>query len=253
MSDGSVSTLPLNGGAQSVIEYDLAQGAWVTPAGHPARFTYRLGTNDWNTISSTMAPHDEYHLPQGLTGVALDVGAYLGSVAVGLALDNPDLRVIAVEPVPENAHLSRQNIADNGCADRVTLIEGAAGDGSEVEVWYRYRGNETAEHHAFVGNSSLAYDHGGELEHETVYYRSFALNELVRDFGPFAWAKIDCEGGEFAFFDTPAVAEVFHIEGEWHSIRGHTRADLLALLAPTHDVTFAHDDDTTGGFTAVRR
>ena len=86
-----------------MLDYALALGPWTTPHGHPASFYYRAETNDWNTISSTMAPHDEYAIPSGLSGVAVDLGAYLGSVAIGLALDNPDLRVIAVEPVPPNA------------------------------------------------------------------------------------------------------------------------------------------------------
>ena len=236
-----------------MIDYPLLTGDWTTPGGHPVRFFYRDGTNDWNTLSSTMAPHDEYHLPRGLAGAALDVGAYLGSVAVGLALDNPGLRVFAIEPVPDNIALIRRNLDANGVADRVHLIEGAVGDGSTVEVWYRYRGTSAIEHHAFVGNSSLAYDHGGEHEHETAVYTSLSLDSLVDRFGRFDWVKIDCEGGEFAFLDSPAVADLAYIIGEWHSVRGHTRADLRALLDATHDLRFDRDDDSTGGFAAVRR
>ena len=234
-----------------MIDYPLLTGDWTTPGGHPVSFTYREGTNDWNTLSSTMAPTDEYHLPRGLSGVALDVGAYLGSVAVGLALDNPDLRVFAIEPVPDNIALIRRNLDLNGVS--VVLIEGAAGDGSPVDVWYRYRGTPSLEHHAFVGNSSLAYDHGGEYEHETVTYTSISLASFIERFGRIDWLKIDCEGGEFAFLDSPAIGDVGYIIGEWHSVRGYTRADLRALLDATHDVTFDHDDDTTGGFVAVRR
>ena len=239
------------------IDYALLEGVWLTPGQRPVRFHYRAETNDWNTISSTMHPHDEYAIPQGIRGVAVDLGAYLGSVAIGLALDNPDLRVIAVEPVPPNAELIRRNIETNGLQDRVQLIQGAIGAPSddEITVWYGYRGNMTAEHHAFVGNSTLAYDNGGELEHEEAVYRRISLSDLVElAGGHIDWLKIDTEGGEWAFLsDRDALDKVGTITGEWHPVRGHVIGDVLALLDPTHIVTFSGPQTGPGGFIATRK
>lgn len=234
--------------------YALAEAIFQTPRGDPARVRYRTDTSDWNTLYSALN-EDEYGLRDlHLAGLALDIGAHIGAVTLGLAIDNPDLRVIAVEPVPGNARLLRENVALNGVSDRVTVIEGAAGRG-KVTVWYGYRGSETAEHHAFIGNSSLAYDHGGENEHDEITYQGWSLSELVGAYQPsdVALLKIDNEGGEYDFLDDPAVALCERIVGEWHNVRGHVQTDIASLLGATHVVTFSGPVGGPGGFVAVRR
>jgi FkbM family methyltransferase len=235
---------------------------FYTPRGQAARCRYRTDTSDWNTLYSALN-EDEYGLrPLTLTGLALDIGAHIGAVTLGLALDNPDLRVIAVEPVPDNARLLRENVVLNGLKDRVTVIEGAAGRG-EVTVWYGYRGSETAEHHAFIGNSSLAYDHGGENEHDEISYWGWTLSALLDlgvdfayiapDAASLALVKIDNEGGEYDFLADPAVSRCERIVGEWHNVRGHVQTDIASLLGATHVVTFSGPVGGPGGFLAVRR
>lgn len=235
------------------VEYREVAGVWSTPRGRRASFTYREGTNDWNTISACLGTNDEYGLAsEEITGRAVDIGGYLGSVGVTIAIDNPQATVTIIEPVPWNADLIRRNAAANDVSDRVTVIEGAAGIGGEdVSVWFGYRGNETAEHHAFVGNSTLAYDNGGELDHDERKYKALGLSDLLAD-GPIDFLKIDCEGGEWAFLDTPLTAQIPVIVGEAHSVRGHKGKDIVALL-PEHDVTLSGDPETTCGFRAVIR
>jgi FkbM family methyltransferase len=229
--------------------YELAQGTFRSPAGHPMTMAYRKDTNDWNTLHATL-DQDEYKLPRDLAGTALDVGGYLGSVGIALALDNPAIAVTIVEPVPGNAELIRQNIELNEVGERVTLIEGAvSGDREPVTVWFGYRGNESAEHHAFVGNSTLAYDSGGALPHDEVVH----VPHTLEDFGYVTFLKIDCEGGEWAFLDSPAAGHIETIVGEAHSVRGHRGDDIASLLAATHDVTIVGDPAGTCEFRAVRR
>lgn len=227
-----------------------------TPRGVPARMHIREGTNDWNTLNACMT-EDEYGLRDWSgSGVAIDIGGYLGGVAIGLALDNPGLRVVVVEPVPDNADLIAANIELNGVGDRVDLVVGAAGDGSPVDVWYGYRGSESLEHHRFVGNSSLAYDHGGEVAHDTAGYpTSWTLSALIRKAGAdrVALLKVDCEGGEWSILDTSAVALCDVIVGEAHAVRGHRGDDIVALLDATHTVTLQGDTAGTCEFRAVAR
>jgi FkbM family methyltransferase len=233
--------------------YELRRGDFTSPHGHRVVMEYRDGTNDWNTLNASLN-QDEYKIPQGLTDTALDVGGYLGSVGIGLAIDNPGLRVVIVEPVPPNVELIRRNIGLNNLDTRVQLLQGAAGHDTElVEVWYGYVGTEAAEHHAFVGNSDLAYDNGGELPHHTATYGAFSLKELVSLYGPISYLKVDTEGAEWAFLDSPSIGEVPLIVGEWHPVRGHTLGDMLALLNKTHIVTFTGPQTGPGGFSAVRR
>lgn len=232
--------------------YEPVTGTFRTPGGRIATMHYRSDTNDYNTLFASMN-EDEYRLRErSFSGLVLDIGGYLGSVGIGIALDNPEAVVTIVEPVPPNAALIRENIAQNGLEGRVTLIEGAAGGPDPVTVWYGYRGSPTAEHHAFVGNSSIAYDHGGELDHdEVVYDEPVSLASLVGDGA--SVLKIDCEGAEWEILTDPSVALIDLIVGESHSVRGHKGRDIIELLAATHDVTLSGDPDGTCEFEAVRR
>lgn len=216
-------------------------GSWVTPRGNPATFAYRDFTNDWNVVTSCLT-NDEYGLANlTLTGTALDVGAHIGAVSVALALDNPGLRVIAIEPVPENLELLRDNLERNGVADRVTVLEGAVGTES---VTYDFGGDETATHNAWIGNA-----HGIDgATKRTITVPRWTLDET----GPAGFVKIDCEGGEWGFLDDPNAASLPLIVGELHQRGDYFRDEFVEMLA-THDVTFDGPVYGVCGFRAVRR
>lgn len=235
------------------MSYIVTSGEFKTPHGRPAPMLYRGNTSDYNTLNACMT-EDEYGFAgRRVTGVAVDIGAHLGGVTVGLALDNPDLRVIAVEAVPGNAELLRQNVAANGLTDRVTVLEAAAGGTKPVDVWHGYRGNESAEHHAFIGNSSLAYNTGGKVEHDTTRYETpVTLTGLLEGAGRIDLLKIDCEGCEFAVLADPATAQIPVILGEWHPVRKKAIGDVIALL-DSHTVTFVGPQAGPGGFVAVAK
>lgn len=231
----------------------MVEGQFKTPAGHPVTFAYREGTNDWNTLNASLN-EDEYSLPRDLSGVALDIGGYLGSVGIALALDNPALRVVIIEPVPDNIILIGRNLELNGLTGRfnarVHLIGGAVGrDGEEVRVRYGFQGSESVEHHAFVGNSTLA----GDATYQETSYPAIGLRRLVNDWGPIAYMKLDTEGAEWAFLNGPGLAYVQTIVGEAHAVDGHRGLDIVALLEPTHHVTTYGDTDGTCEFRAVLR
>lgn len=233
--------------------YDISPQRYYSPRGVPLTIWIRSDSNDHNTANAS-ATEDEYHLRERyVSGLALDVGGYLGTVAISLVVDNPDLRVICVEPVPDNAALIRRNCEANGVADRVTVVEGLAGKSGTGTIRYAFQGNETNLHHAFVGNSTLAVP---EAEHTALVVPSYSLADLVGD-EPVGLLKIDCEGGEYAFFDGADLSNVQTIVGERHPNPpegGHrTREDFTALLSATHDVTYTGPEAGPEGFTAERR
>ena len=80
-----------------------------TPRGSPMLLAIRGDTND-GALAKGLLDTDEYRLKDlpDLTGWALDIGAHVGTVTIALAIDHPGLKVIAVEPVPDNVELLRQ-------------------------------------------------------------------------------------------------------------------------------------------------
>lgn len=219
-------------------------GEWFTPRHRPVSMEFREGTNDWNTLASIFTS-DEYGLADTyLSGVALDIGAYLGGVAIALVLDNPDLRVIAIEPVPDNARLTRANIERNGLGERIVLLEaGAAGPGQRTtSVAWDWHGAPTESEgiqamlreHRFVGGSTLALDHPGAT-HTDIRVKAYSIAQLLRFAGVerFSYAKIDCEGCEVPFL-TGDTDRIDVIVGEYHTPY-ITAAGIKALL-PSHDV-----------------
>ena len=239
------------------LHYAQAFYTFTTPRKHPALMRYRLETSDWNTLWSAMN-EDEYKLANlpTLVGTAVDIGAHLGSVGIGLALDNPDLRVVCVEPVPENAELLQLNVDTNGLSDRVKVLQVAAAspEHETTLVRWRYRGSELLDHHAFIGNASLVEGTGvADAEHEEEQIACVSISGLIREYGPLRLLKIDCEGCEWSALQDPAVAEVPLILGEWHPTAGKTVADLIALLDETHILSFEGPQAGPQEFTAVRR
>lgn len=233
------------------LEHDFA-----TPRGNTAKMFYRQDTNDWNTIYASMTA-DEYNLKDFfLSGLAVDIGAYVGSVGIALALDNPDLHVICIEPVSENVDLIVQNIVANGLTVRIVVSQhGAAGPGVEsATVRWRYRGSALADHHAFVGNLSLVEGAGATgVAFEEAKVPCISLSEIVEAEGPIDFLKIDCEGCEWSVLLDSAVADIPLIVGEWHPVGGRTIGDLEALLGPTHHLTVTGPEAGPGEFKAVRK
>ena len=221
-----------------------------TPHGRPVRLLCREGTNDqmmaWSSLNE-----DEYHLadiPAGTLSLAADIGAHIGMVAIGLALDHPTCHVIAVEPIPANLSLLEENVRRNGVEDRVSVIRGAASKtASSVDIAWKFEGNEAAEMHRFVGNQPMAEG----TKQEVVTVPGITLTNLIPA-GTFDLLVTDCEGGEYDLFGSTAKyaketrKRVREIRGEYHG--GWDK--LEKLLSPTHDVEPIGGSSSFGGFIA---
>ena len=224
------------------------EAAFETPGGNWVRMLVRDDTSDWNTCNAITKVGDEYHLPKGQTGWAVDVGAHIGAWTVALLTDNPGMRCLAIEALPENVELINGNLALNGLTDRAMVVNAAASvDDEPVVVHY-----STDPHHRFIGSG------GGSGEAITlptitltdiIHGLDRGLNVLGVD--RVALLKIDCEGCEYPFLTSPDIERVDRIEGEVH----FGSAQLRRILEPTHDVVFPAFDANPdfGPFTATRR
>ena len=93
--------------------HETSVGNWTTPRGNCVFVEWRRDTVDSVVIAGTTGG-DEYGTDAlSLSGWAFDIGSYIGTVAMVLAIDNAGLHVIALEPVPENLELCRRNVERN--------------------------------------------------------------------------------------------------------------------------------------------
>jgi FkbM family methyltransferase len=115
-------------------------------------------------------------LPEGST--VLDIGANIGMMACSLAAQRPDLKIIAVEPVPPNVECLQANVQANGLAN-VEVIHAAASD-APGKVHVNINGPWSA---------VLPQDQGGVVEVPAITVDSLISRQA-------AGIKIDVEGWE---------------------------------------------------------
>lgn len=224
-------------------------------SGRLVEWLCRTDTNDGALVAGIIS-NDEYHLGElpSLSGTAIDVGAHIGIVALALAVDHPDLHVIAVEVVPYNVEGLRLNIEHNGLGDRVSVVEAAA-DAPGVKttkVLWNYRSAENAEQ-AYTDDSryiaNIFDGAGSDADEHRV--KSVSLDQLMKGIDRLALLKIDCEGCEWAFLRSKRVADIDLIIGEYHN--GGGIEALRDLIGKTHEVSAIGGSEDVGMFRAVRR
>jgi len=227
-----------------------------SPHGRPMNLAYRDGTTDLSAIGATNTlwgfSGNEYLLRDHsvMTGWAIDVGAHVGSVALALAADNPDLRILAVEALAENCEVMRESIRLNEYTN-CEVIEAAAGAkvAKRVPVAYGWSKAESLDDD-YVVNSRFI---GGMLDDPSgmfAYPPGVTLSSLMKAYkiDRVRFLKIDCEGCEWDFLRSPDIDKVDEIIGEYHF--GAGLEGIKDILGPTHDIQYVSGDpnDTVGVF-----
>jgi FkbM family methyltransferase len=227
-----------------------------TARGNLVKMAYREGTSDLGTIGATFRLwgklEDEYDLaglPDDLSGVAIDIGAHIGTVALALLADHPRLKVIAVEPLAENVEMIAKSAAENGLADRLTILHAGISDTDTATVDWNWRATTNEGYwrtNRFIGN--VMTDPG--MAHETAVVPGVSLKSLMPKGERVPFLKIDCEGCEWVALKDPAVKRIDRIAGEYHGFPGPD--GLEAMLGKTHVVTHV-PEGACGMFRAVKR
>lgn len=234
-----------------------------TPNGRRVAFQVRDGTNDGG-VAYTLTIGDEYRMKdRRVDGWVLDVGAHIGAFAIPVALDHPLARVIAIEAVPENCDLIEANARMNGVSVIVVRAAAARPGVATAPCHWGYRHHASVDDgyiaaHRFVGNTWVDQgepEFGGEIP-------AISLDALTEryDIPEIDLLKIDCEGCEWAFLDSPMIGKVREITGEFHG--GYTddpgyvpdpASRIHELLDATHEVRITRPDPSVGLFEATRR
>lgn len=240
------------------------------------RFKTRPGTSDFNTVNAC-ACEDEYLIEEHLRRMhdlgermlVFDIGAHIGGVAIMAA--HYGHRAVAVEPIPENCELIRENALLNNV--RVHVENAALGDPPQLLLRYMWNGegrprqeDEVARIHSFIGNTGLGNE--GFPADKEIWVDTITLTKLVEKYGNPDIIKTDCEGGEWQLFRDPAVHDVLLIVGEWHDMAkgyleldgrwietesGYRREQIIDFIGDSHDVSFSGLTEGAGGFRAIRK
>ena len=218
---------------------------WLTPGGNRIVMGIRPRSSDWNTVNACNGTNDEYRIPQGISGWALDVGAHIGAATVPLLVDNPGLRVIAIEALPENVEMLTANLGRNMVAHRAVVLPFAASNSADpVRIVYGPSEGELS-HSEYIGSAEPR--DGRSVDVFGVTLRDALFRRGPEDAPkPVVWAKLDCEGCEYPFLSSTYVRLLQRIVGEVHF--GAQR--LRDILEPTHIVDAPAD---FGLFEAVLR
>jgi len=147
--------------------------------------TYRLNRGDVLTLREVWID-EVYRLPGLSTARSLlDLGANIGLASVWFARRYGCDRLVAVEPLPENAVLLRHNLHQNGIAASVMECAVGAGEGEEFLAVSRE-------------------PNSGRLAREGLRVRTVSMSSVVEALGARGIAdivKIDIEGAEEALFN----------------------------------------------------
>jgi FkbM family methyltransferase len=230
-----------------------------TARGNLVKMAYREGTSDLGTIGATFRLwgklEDEYDLaglPDDLSGTAIDIGAHIGTVALALLADHPRLRVIAVEPLAENVEMIAKSAAENGLADRLTILHAGISDSDTATVDWNWRATTNEGYwrtNRFIGNVMVPKEGEYEMAHDTAVVPGVSLKSLLPK-GRAVFLKIDCEGCEWVALKDPAVKRIDRIAGEYHGFPGPD--GLNEYLGATHTIDI-RPEGACGMFTAVRK
>jgi FkbM family methyltransferase len=193
--------------------------------------------SDTPRIVAREMTNDEYGLGQirfKPGDVIVDVGAHVGMVAIWLALRNPEVTVIAVEPEPLNLSHLRANIAANGVRNIVVVPLALTADRRRLPI---------ARPPYNSGGAGCYYDQANG--YATSEVGSTTLDAIFEEFVPdrCRLLKVDCEGAEHEILPaSEALRRVDWFAGEFHinarlAAKGHSNEELVA-----HVAGFIHPD-----------
>ena len=164
---------------------------------------------------------DEYKLYKYTNnkGYFIDIGGNHGLVTCILAKQNPNAKIIIMEPIPELVNRIKKNVELNNLTN-VTILNKALGDGNNVKL---YISNKYSGAASTIVNDTKAFldKYNG---YTNIEIESISFDNLLKDYVPegnvVELLKIDCEGGEYYLYDSVIFKNkiIKNITGEFHNL-----------------------------------
>jgi FkbM family methyltransferase len=208
-------------------------------------FHVRTGTGDADIVREVL--HTDYYreardlLPED--AVVIDVGAHIGSFGIFAA--GQGARVWALEPIPANYALLKQNIELNHLESRVKPFNVAAWSG-EGERMLSVADDST-------GGSSFFYWNKAAPQ---IPVRCVSLEEFMHTEGISVCdvLKLDCEGAELQILSTLSPEtwrRIRVVVGEYHLFADYALEQIQDLLSTHGFLLFTRSEGTIGYFLAM--
>jgi FkbM family methyltransferase len=161
-------------------------------------------------------------------GVLVDVGANVGTYAIGVGLRRPDARIHAFEPVTATRTTLERNVAKNGLEGRIEIWPAAVG---EAQGSARVTTTQTLCNHLLRSGEAAASDAYEDVE--VVSLDDFLATRGARvDF-----LKCDIEGAELEVLRGAAgliaacrPAILLEVDPRWAARYGHRPEDVFSWL-----------------------
>lgn len=171
----------------------------------------------------------EYH-SQGLIfqpgDVVVDIGAHVGVISTILGKFNPEIRIFAYEPLPQNYKALRKNLKRNGVTNVTAFNKGVSADGLPIEIGLCDFN---------TGGTSQFYDPSRTSKVEKV--ETVTWSQILEENGieKVKLLKIDCEGAEHQILPAIDLTQVSFLTGEFHLNKklrqdGYSYAKLYDML-----------------------
>ncbi len=167
---------------------------------------------------------------------AVDVGAHIGSWSLFVKSQSPDARIVAIEAMPENAALLRQNCNGKN-ADSITVLEGMCGytpGEYDMVINPANSGGQTLVKRGAENPRGRKYSIRRAYDGKR-YTLGAAMQAACKPGEFMQWwdvLKLDCEGGEYDLLNnTPGgTLTMFRwIVGEYHAELGDWSATLARV------------------------
>jgi FkbM family methyltransferase len=157
--------------------------------------------------------------------VIIDVGAHAGFFSLYAAALNPEVRIVAVEPFPENLKLIRKHLGKNDIKTVETVAGGIAGETGE-----RFLVLERDSH-----NHRLNLPKEDLLRRSTIKIDCWSLSDFLEKekIKKVDLLKMDIEGLEYEIFsklDAETLSKIKNIILEYHNYYGKEYKELEAKL-----------------------